>query len=296
MRVSEYFKLDKTQPYLDFVDIRLDTDIPVFLDPSAIKNLDSEWGNELSSYLQTFFESVLKKIQNNDHSAAKKLLASLNERNEYHLGYSVGKSRGHGFGVDSAASVWHALTKSKAAKTGLLKDLEDTALMINGIGTDMISDATSNILRAPLIKYTQEISKYYGIPLTPNVPSGPIWNPHKEIWEQAFVDLPMTDAGKIILVPKIIVRHKITYQAEEYYRHYLLPEMQDENIKKHTALVETLKNGRLRVTKKALMDKYGKDKLAITEQTIKHPQVLLDYKESKLDSPSKPLSHEEFTS
>lgn len=294
MRVSEYFKLDKTQPYLDFVDIRLDTDIPVFLDPSAIKNLDSEWGNELSSYLQTFFESVLKKIQNNDHTAAKKLLASLNERNEYHLGYSVGKSRGHGFGVDSAASVWHALTKSKAATTGLLKDLEDTALMINGIGTDMISDATSNILRAPLIKYTQEISKYYGIPLTPNVPSGPIWNPHKEIWEQAFVDLPMTDAGKIILVPKIIVRHKITYQAEEYYRHYLLPEMQDENIKKHTALVETLKNGRLRVTKKALMNKYGKDKLAITEQTIKHPQVLLDYKESKLESPSKPLSHEEF--
>ena len=32
MRASEFFKLGKTQPYLDFVDVRLDTDIEVFID------------------------------------------------------------------------------------------------------------------------------------------------------------------------------------------------------------------------------------------------------------------------
>ena len=35
MRVSEYFNLNRTQPYLDFVDIPLNTDVSVFLDPNA---------------------------------------------------------------------------------------------------------------------------------------------------------------------------------------------------------------------------------------------------------------------
>ena len=95
----------------------------------------------------------------------------------------------------------------------------------------MISDAVSNILRGPLIKYTQDICNYYDIKLTDNVPSGPIWNPREEKWEQGYVSLPMTNEGKVILVPKIIVRHQITYQHDEYYRHFLLPEMQKQHLK-----------------------------------------------------------------
>lgn len=60
MRFSNYFNLNRGQPYLDFVDIRLDTDIAVFLDPTAIKSLKSPWGNELSSLLQTYFDTVLR--------------------------------------------------------------------------------------------------------------------------------------------------------------------------------------------------------------------------------------------
>ncbi|WP_279490259.1 hypothetical protein [Aeromonas veronii] len=185
----------------------------------------------------------------------KKLLSSLNERNEFHLGYSAGESKGHAFGSESAKSVWSALTKSKAAATGLLQDLEDTALLIHGIGTDMISDAVCNILRGPLIKYTQDMCMYYGIPLTPNVASGPIWNPQKELWEETFVSLPMTNFGKVILVPKIIVRHRLTFQCNEYYRYFLLPEMQDEHLRANSSLVETLKSGERRVTKKGTSGK-----------------------------------------
>jgi hypothetical protein len=212
MKVSEYYHLGKTQPYLDFVDIRLDTDIPVFLDPTSIKSLNSAWGNELSSLLQSFFETVLFNIKSGNNKKAQSLLSSLNERNEFHLGYSQGASRGHAFGQLSAISVWGALSKSQASLTGLLQDLEDTCLLIKGIGTDMISDAVCNILRGPLIKYTQDMCKYYGIPLVDQVDSGPIWNPVKSEWESAFVSLPLTDYGKVIFVPKILVRQKVSYQ------------------------------------------------------------------------------------
>lgn len=295
MRFSEYFKLNRTQPYLDFVDIPLHTDVEVFLEPVAIKSLESGWGNDLSSLLQTFFETVLKLIKNGDHDKAKVLLSSLNERNEFHLGYSSGKSRGHGFGTESAKSVWSALTKSNASVTGLLKDLEDTALLLPGIGTDMISDAVCNILRGPLIKYTQDMCVFYGVPLTPDIPSGPIWNPKDEKWEEVLVELPMTNYGKVILVPKILVRLTLSYQSDEYYRHYLLPQMQHDHLQSNSNLVEVLKNGTARVTKKALMDKYGSNKLAVVEQTNIRPQILDEYRARKTNKPPLPLTLEQFS-
>jgi len=294
MKLSEYFNLNKTQPFLDFVDVPLDTDLAVFLEPSAINSLDSPWGHELSSLLKSFFSTVLKLIKAGDHRKAQRLLSSLNESNEFHLGYSIGKSRGHGFGSDSAMSVWDALTQSGAAVTGLLKDLEDTALLINGIGTDMISDAVCNILRGALIKYTQDMCKYYGIPLTPDVATGPIWNPQEERWEQTLAPQPMTDFGRVTLVPKILVRHRLTYDSDYYYRHYMLPVMQNEHIKQHSSLVRTLKDGREEVTKKSLYEKYGKGKLAVVEQTCLRPHILEQYKKEVAKSPSRPLSIEQF--
>lgn len=294
MKFSEYFNLNRNQPYLDFVDIPLDTDLPVFLEPAAIKLLVSPWGNELSSLLQTFFDTVLRLIHSGNHTKAQQLLSSLSERNEFHLGYSTGESRGHGFGSGSAETVWGALSKSNAAVTGLLKDLEDTALLIPGIGTDMISDAVCNIIRGPLIKYTQDMCVFYGVPLTPDVASGPVWNPEEERWVESLIPLPMTDYGKVILVPKILVRHKLTYQYDEYYRHYMLPQMQYEHLQARSSLVEILKNGSERVTKKALIAKYGNDKLAVVQQTRIRPNILQEYKDQKATSHSKPLTQEQL--
>ena len=295
MRVSEYFGLGKTQPYLDFVDIRLDTDIEVFVDPTALKSLKSSWGHECTSLVQHYFDAVLQKIHAGADQGAQNLVSALRERNEFHLGFSSGKSQGHGFGSKSAESVWGALSQSQAAKSGLLKDLEDTCLLIEGIGRDMVSDAVCNIIRGPLIRYTQDICRYYGIPLTPGVASGPVWNPTAKVWESAFVDLPTTKDGKIILVPKLIVRHRLSYEYNEYYTHYLLPEMQSAELAANTGLVELLQDGRKRVTKKALKERYGSDKLAVLKQTLKHPNVLDEYREDKAKNTPPPLDHEQLS-
>ena len=295
MRVSEYFNLGKTQPYLDFVDIRLDTDIEVFVDPTTLRLMKSSWGHECTSLIQHYFSTVLLRMKAGKHTEARKLVSLLNERNEFHLGFSKGKSRGHAFGTKSAESVWSALLKSRASRSGLLQDLEDTCLLIEGIGSDMISDAVCNIIRGPLIKYTQSTCGYYGIPLTPDVESGPIWNPTSEEWNSFLVPLPMTNEGKVVLVPKILVRHSLSYEYQEYYRHYLLPEMKYAELQANTALVELLNDGRERVTKKALIKKYGDSKLAVVEQTLKHPRVLKKYKAEKEKNESPPLDHEQFS-
>jgi len=92
MRVSEYFKLGKTQPYLDFVDIPLDTDIEVFVDPTALRGLKSPWGHECASLVQNYFETVLARIKAGRHDDAKRLVRPLRERDEFHPGLFSAKT------------------------------------------------------------------------------------------------------------------------------------------------------------------------------------------------------------
>jgi hypothetical protein len=290
MRVSKHYRLKRTQAELDFVDVPLNTDLAVFVEPAAIKSLETPWSNQCVALLQDFFSHVLASVRAGDKHTAVRLLSSLSERNEFHLGYSRGRSRGHAFGSGSAGSVWDSLLKSKAARTGVLQDLEDTALLIRGIGPDMISDAVCNIIRGPLIDYTQDMCRYYGIPMNGQVQSGPIWDMQRKGWVNRFVELPVALGEKVILVPKTIVRHHATYDVGDYYRNYLLVELQKQHMAAGT-LVTVLKDKSRKVLKKSLKEHYGKTKDDIADVTAQNPNVLAKYKSYKTNNPLPPISN-----
>lgn len=293
MRVSQVFALGRTQPSLDFVDVHVDGDTPIFVDPNALRGLDTVWGAECRSLIQHFFEHILQLIQADQDDDAITLLTSLRERNEFHLGFSAAESRGRGLGAGHAGDVWKALTKSKAAQSGLLQDIEDTCLLIDGIGPDRVSDAVCNIIRGPLIRYTQDMCRYYGIQMEAQVASGPIWNPQALDWEQELIELPIANHASLLLVPKVTTRMNFSYSNDEYYRHYLLPRLQREELAGNTGLVEILKDGRRRVTKRRLMEKYGAGKLVCVDLTIPRPDVLDQYRADKRRLAAKPMSHDQ---
>lgn len=294
MKISEKFNLGFTQAYLDFVDIDLDTDLEVFIDPTALRDLESPWGAACASLVQQYFETVLDYIKNGEHENAKALLSKLKEKNEFHIGYSKGRSRGSAFGDKSAELIWGELCQSKAAQTGLLKDLEDTCLLIHGIGRDMISDAVCNIIRPKLIEYTQDMCRYYGIKLFQNVNSGPIWNHQTKKWENHLVELPLADGELFLLIPKNIVRRKISYDFNEYYRHYILEEIRNEHLKIRSPLVYHLKSGAPRVNKTDLINIYGKNKQSAITETDGREHIWQNYKSDKESSPKPPLSTEQL--
>ncbi|WP_375158606.1 hypothetical protein [Bradyrhizobium sp. RDT46] len=95
-------------------------------------------------------------------------------------------------------------------------------------------------------------------------------------------------------MPKAIVRQKPDFDAGEYYRHFLITHMRHAELDAGSALVELLKNGRRRVTKKALVKKYGGDKAAIVRESLKYPAALREYKESKEAKKRPPLSLEKI--
>ena len=99
------------------------------------------------------------------------------------------------------------MRRSKAVKSGLLTDLEDTVLLIDGVSVDIVSDIITNIIRGPLIAYTQDVCTDLGVLLVENVSSGPVWNPKTLIWDVDFVSLPTPNDEKLILIPKEICPH-----------------------------------------------------------------------------------------
>lgn len=294
LRVSTHYKLGKAQAELDFVDVDINGDTRVFISPSAIEQLPSAWGRQCSYLVQNFFEEVLSAIKSGKHQYAERLLRSLREPNETHLGLSADKPRGRALGPGSAHEIWKALKDSQAVRTGLLVDLEDTALMISGIGVDIVSDITTNIIREALIGYTQEACQYHGIPME-SVASGPLWNPLKKQWESKFVDLPTVNSSKLLLVPKIIVRRHALYDAGYYLRHYLLEELKEVELSANSSLVRLIKKTKTKtVYKTHLIEKYGFSKDTLVTQTLAHPKVMKKFRAHVKANPVPPMSLDEL--
>ncbi len=143
---SEYFGLNKQQAELDFVDIFIDGDKPLYVDPYVFKVRDDAWSVECNNLIVDFFSTVVLAIRNQNTAYARRLLEHLNEPKETHLGVSRSSFSGKGVSGKQAGDLYYRLRNSKAVKTGHLKDLSDCELMIPGIGFDKVSDITTNII------------------------------------------------------------------------------------------------------------------------------------------------------
>ncbi|OEJ35602.1 hypothetical protein BGK67_09810 [Streptomyces subrutilus] len=187
------------------------------------------------------------------------------------------------------------LAESEAARTGLIQDLEDTAFFIDSVDKDIISDVTTNIIRGPLISYTQQMAELFGIPLERGVVSGPVWNPVSLEWENGFTELPTPDGNKLLLVPKVIVRRSMHMSRSEYYRNHLVPVLQEEEADSASRGLANTVRGRVWVTKKEIAKKYGSTKPDVTRETLKRPSIYEHYREVKREVTPRPLSHRELS-
>ncbi|TWT86469.1 hypothetical protein Mal64_32940 [Pseudobythopirellula maris] len=121
-----------------------------------------------------------------------------------------------------------------------------------------------------------------------------MWDPENNSWFSEYVELPVVPSGKLLLVPKSIVRRKLDYDADEYYQHYILEHLREIELSANSELVKTLKNGSKRVTKKSLKEKYGTGKRINLQETKNDPAILTRYRNAKRDRVRPPLDHERF--
>jgi hypothetical protein len=282
-RFSDHFGLGKNQAELDFVDIPLDTDIRLFVDPYALLISPVDWLRTCGDLVANFFDLVLQSLRNRNEARAMELLSNLHEPNETRLGHSRGKPSGRGWGPRQARTLYRTLSQSRAVHSGKLKDLSDFELLIPGIGNDKISDLTINVIRSELVAYTEEQCVLHGVPVA-NVPAGVFWNPDDGRWEGHYANLPVFKEKGLILVPKAAVRKGLVPDYQEFYNHYVLNFLQAEQ-QAASALVRTIKGSNPRIYKKDLKarPRYKLSKEFLFDFVEEHPKVLATYKRALAD-------------
>ncbi|MEO7260202.1 MAG: hypothetical protein ABI047_02915 [Jatrophihabitantaceae bacterium] len=300
MRVSQVFGLTGSQGTFEFIDVDVEKDTQLFIDPAVLANLHSSWADSCTAAVQSFFQEVLDRIIAGDAKGAKQLMSYLGEENATHLGFSS-ISRGSGVGDGLAERFYDELSTSTAVATGLVKDLEDTALLIEGVREDRISDVTTNIIRRQLIEFTQDTARYHGIPMQAGVAVGPYWDTASKQWKPETFELPVTAHGPLILVPKAIVRRSLFFNPGQYYRHYVLEFFKYKELNDaKSPLVYLLKSGQRRVNKADVEAKYRKkhrtnvpgiEKRVNVDGTQQNPDLLGEYKTAKLQHPPTPQPH-----
>jgi hypothetical protein len=279
MRVSDWAGLHNRQAELDFVNIDTDIDTRLFVDPYAIDIRGDAWSSECSRYLRSYFNALITALRNREDARAEHLASHLHETNETFLGLSSGRPQGRGIGRDQAAQIIAALRASRAVETGLLTELAETELFIEGIGSDKISDLTTNILRGPLLAYTREQAELWGMPLTSEVALDPIWDPNQEDWVQAPRETIVIHGKPVILVPKFAVRKVLSLNSQEFYNDYMVTYLQQEYLRAGQGLVRVLRSGaRAAPYKKDVKERHPKSKPALAAFAEQHPDVLEQYK------------------
>lgn len=275
---SKHFGLGKSQGELDFVDVRLNRDIALFLDPFAVSQRLDRWSQDSHAHLFAFFQKLVDYIRAGRHDEGRQLLMHLREPNETRLGLSRGRPQGAGIGSYQADQLFHALQESNAVKTGFLSSLEECELMIEGIGWDKISDLTTNVIRGKLAQYTLEQCELHGVP-TRQVALGPYFSMDAQDWVSEYLQLPVVAGRPILLVPKAVARFESSYDHQDYYRNFALNYLQAQHLAAGSTLVHALKNGKRKVYKKDLEACFPCTKDYLFQFSKEHPEVLARYRE-----------------
>lgn len=279
MKFSEQYNINKIQEDLEFVDIDLENDLELFIDPYIFTKIKGEFSDTCNNAIVNFFNEVINFIKKKDVLNATKMLNGLKEPSETHLGLSYKSIKGKGVSGLKASKLYDKLSKSKAAQTGNLKDLSDCELMIDGIGKDSISDITTNIIKKYLIEFTQNQCDIYNIPMTEVKIN--IWDEKNKKWTLKKYNLPCVNGKEILLVPKSIVTDKLILSYENFYNTEVLEYYKKSEINAATSIVIVLKNGKRTVRKSDLKKKYPKSKTFVYNFINERPQYLELYKARK---------------
>lgn len=278
---STYYQLGTRQPNLEFVDIKLDQDNQLFIDPRLIENQNDPIAKEMQLRIESFWAEVINAIKSKDKKKTYQLLEGMKEPRETRLGYS------NGIDGNNVASVLKeelvdALQNSYAIKTGILSHFGDVELFIEQIGVDRISDITTKIVKDVLISFTENQCKKFPfkIKLKKNLQKD-VFNYKNLKWEQKTVYLPYYNDIPIILVPKNIVRIKGRSRGNFncFYRfatRYFLnkrPEMLKD-------ISPSGKDGKLIL--RDVRAKYPPSKESLAKWCANNGKLLIDFKSDKL--------------
>lgn len=281
MKFTEKFKIKEN---VDFVDINLDGDLEMFVDPYLIYLCDNEFGISCSNKIVNYFSQLLNYAKIGDRGNGYRIVRYLQENNEVRLGYSKGKPCGKGLGKNKGKELFDIISKSKAVKTGLVEDIFDASIMLEKVGYDKISDLTINIILEDLIIYTQHQCNLYNIQMQEVSLKRPIWSNKNNKWiNSKRILLPTHNSKPIVLIPKIFTQQSLIYSYIRFYSHRMIP-FYEKQVQQDpsSGLVKILKRGPV-PSRTKIRKEYPCIKSDVINFIYEKPEEYKDFKKKQLN-------------
>ncbi len=286
--ISEQFNLGLFQEDLDFVDINLNNDNLLFIDPRLIEFNQDKICKDMQVNIEKFWGELIKFVKSKKYKEIKNLLSGMKEPNETKLGYSSRKVKGNSISKILKSKLVKAISENKAVQSGILSHFADVELFIEDISSDRISDITTKLIKENLISYTQEQCIKLGIPME-DLGQDDIFNSTSLSWDKRIVKLPSYLGKPILFVPKNIVRLEFssTSNLSCFYRFAIRNFIvNDKDL--IVDITPTGKDGELQL--KDIKAVYPCSKESMSNWILKYGKLLVDYKSKSLNDKIKPLT------
>ena len=259
VRFSEHFNITpNSQSDLEFVNIRLDTDNLLFLDPSLMAVSDNELFRRWNEIIGDFFNTALGYYNAGDTDSARGIFKSSQESNEIFLGYSKGAPGGNGNTEDSLVKVFDYLLNEELLDVGIVNGIEDCYIFVPRFGPDFFSDLIASFLKKELILFTIEQCNIHGIERTFELEK-PYWDDITHSGLNFTEMVPEYNGNPIVLIPKKIIVKDYLYSPERYLSDIVSVWRQESHRDGNTELHRNRTEGKPFVSKEILREKEIKD-------------------------------------
>lgn len=264
MYLSDYIKESrKGHANFDFVDVQLDSDNRIFIDPVVLEGATDEWSINANRCVQSFFNCLFTALKNNQ---SDKLFDHAHEQNATKFGYGNGKN-GKGKTADGLED---ALGKLKALVHMIptISKGEDIPVLVEGFAEDCMSDLLTNILHEQLNEFTALQMESRGIPAD-GTKTFWTWDMIAHTWHQVTKKSWFYNGKELLMVPKWIVRRNYLFKAHQYLYGVIIERMQIENGWKDMKKVDVLNN--------MPKDKEHWEYETVIQYTKENPEALDEY-------------------
>jgi hypothetical protein len=226
--ISQAFGLPQDVP---FVDVDVERDNRVFVDPSAIRNGTCPYSIRAQERLVHFFEEVVRRRRSPELTDRIRGLTSLQrmrEPGQTRMGYSVQGTNGKGFGDVLGQTLWEALADPLCCNEALRR-IEHLPLFLDRVDSDLISDMVTRIVMDILMDFTHEMMiRYPELAQTTTTENIMVWDVKTLEWSEREIELPFIGGKQLILVPIGWVSKALLMRARPFYNCHTTQEEQAE--------------------------------------------------------------------
>ena len=209
----------------DFLDVYLDDDNRLFIDPCMIEGADDPWSLQASAIMHTYFDCMFEGFRDGTIRAGS-LLQHAGEQNATKLGYGNGEN-GKG---KTEEGLWDSLKDLSILVHDIptISKAQDIPVLVQGFAEDCMSDLLTNILHEPLHAFTAEQMSRWGCP---SQADKTFWtfNAEARIWRKITRPSWFYNGKELLLVPKWIVRRNYLFKAHQYLYGVIIERIRSAN-------------------------------------------------------------------